>query len=61
MCGPKLHIGGIGGKADIERIKEKNATVIALPQRIDQSVESLAAHLGQVGNVEPGGRPFVKG
>ena len=58
---PQLHIGAVGGIADIERIKQQHAAVITINHMLGQPVPSVFSHRLQIGQGKARRRPFRKG
>ena len=58
---PDLHVGGIGGVADAERVEEQEAAEVAGDDAGDQAVEAAAAQRREVGRREARGLPLGEG
>ena len=58
---PDLHVGGIGGVADAERVEEQEAADAAGDDAGDQAVEPAAAQRREVGRREARGLPLGEG
>jgi hypothetical protein len=57
---PQLHVGGVGGVADVERVKHEEAAVIPCDQRIGQFLPAIVAHLAQVRQGQARRLPFAE-
>ncbi len=60
MRSPELHVGGIGRVADIERIEQQDATVIAIAHFITESLQAEFSHRIEVWNFETERIPLPK-
>ncbi len=58
---PQLHVGGVGGVADVQGVEHHDAAVIARDQRLHHPVPAEFAHAGQVGQGQACRFPFAKG
>ena len=58
---PQLHIGGVGGVADVQGIEHQKPTVIAIDQPLHQPPPTIVTHLVKIGQRQTGGLPFAEG
>ncbi len=58
---PQLHVRGIGGVADRQRVEQQHRVEIARGEAGDDALEAVFAHARQVRTLEPGGLPFGVG
>ena len=58
---PQLHVGRIGGVADVDGVVEQGAGIVAALQLGADALEAVAAHGRQVRIGDAGGRPFGLG
>ena len=58
MRGPELHVGGVGGVADIQRIEQQQTGAIMLADLLLQAREPVLAKCRHVRRLDPGCRPF---
>ena len=56
---PKLHIGAVGGVADVEGVEHQQAAVSAIHDMLGEPRVPIAAHVGKVGEGEVFGFPFA--
>ena len=57
---PELHVGAVGRVADVERIEQEDAGIVAGLERGGEPVETEPAHGVQVGGFETERGPFVE-
>ena len=55
---PQLHIGAVGGVADVQRVEHQDTAVVPRIHRSRQPGVAKRPHPGQVGQGQPGGGPF---
>ena len=58
---PELHVGRVGGVADVDGVVEQGAGIVAALQLGADALEPVFAHGRQVGSGDAGGRPFALG
>ncbi len=56
---PQLHVGAVGGVADVERVGHDQAAVAAGVDGVDQPLPAVLPHRGQVGQRQPRCFPLV--
>ena len=56
---PKLHVGAVGGVADVEGVEHQQAAVSAIHDMLGEPRVPIAAHVGKVGEGEVCGFPFA--
>ena len=61
VCVPKLHVGAVGGVADVQGIKDQQPAIIARVDRIDQPAMPVAAHLIEIWQDQTSLSPFREG
>ena len=55
---PKLHVGRVGGVADVDGIVEQGAGIVPALQFGAYALQPVRSHGGQVGRGDAGGGPF---
>ena len=58
---PELHVGGVGGVANVERVEHQQPGIVARHDGLRQPLPPVAAHGLQVRQLQPRRRPFVEG
>ncbi len=57
---PELHVGAVGGIADVERIEHQQPAIAARDDMVGQPPPAIASHRGQVRQLQPRLRPFAE-
>jgi hypothetical protein len=58
---PQLHVGGVGGITDVQRIEHQQPAIVAVDQPLGQPFPAVVAHPLKVGQGQAGGLPLAKG
>ena len=57
---PKLHVGGVGGIADVQRVGQQQRAVVPLGKCLDQPGVAELPHPFKVRHLDPGVFPFAE-
>ena len=57
---PKLHVGGVGGIADVQRVEHQKSADVTLDQRLGQPPPAVFAHSVQIGRCQARRLPFAE-